>query len=71
MSEERSEHPKEPAEGSEQDVGAPGAGRSGNEIGSRESLGDVTRGSEHPIEPAEGGEDEVGAPGAERAGDNG
>jgi hypothetical protein len=71
MSEERTEHPGEPAEGSEQDVGAPGAGRSENDTGSTENTGDETWGSEHPTEPAEGGEDEVEAPGAERARDGG
>ena len=71
MSEERTEHPREPAEGSEQDVGAPGADRSGNVAGDTENTGGEARSSEHPTEPAEGGEDDVGAPGAERAGDNG
>jgi hypothetical protein len=69
MSEERTEHPEEPSEGSEQDVGVPGAGRSGNDAGASENTGGEARGSEHPTEPAEGGEDDVGAPGAERAGE--
>ena len=69
MSEERTEHPTEPAEGSEQDVGAPGAGRSGNDTRATENAGGESTISEHPTEPAEGGEDDVGAPGAERAGE--
>ncbi len=66
MSEERTEHPTEPAEGSEQDVGAPGADRAGNDTRATENTGGEARDSEHPTEPAEGGEDEVDAPGAGR-----
>ena len=71
MSEERQVHPQEPAEGSEQDVGAPGADRAGGERSVAEGANDEARSREHPQEPAEGAEEDVGAPGAERAGDGG
>jgi hypothetical protein len=67
MTEERQQHPQEPAEGAEEDVGAPGADRAGDDRG----VGGETRPSEHPEEPAEGSEEDVEAPGAERAGDGG
>ena len=67
MSEERPEHPREPAEGGEEDVGAPGAERAGDDRG---AAGEA-KPSSHPAEPAEGGEEDVEAPGAERAGDGG
>lgn len=71
MSEQRTEHPQEPTEGSEEDVGAPGVDRSGNDTRATENTGDEARPSEHPAEPAEGGEGDVEAPGAERAGEGG
>ena len=71
MSEERTEHPREPAEGSEQDVGAPGADRPANDRGATERADEEAGPSQHPAEPAEGGEEDVEAPGAERAGDDG
>ncbi len=72
MSEEQRQHTQEPAEGSEQDVGAPGADRAGNHAaGSTESPPDEAGPSRHPTEPAEGGEEDVDAPGAERAGQGG
>ncbi len=67
MTEERQQHPEEPAEGAEEDVGAPGADRAGDDRG---AVGE-TRPSEHPEEPAEGSEEEAEAPGAKRAGDGG
>ncbi len=67
MSEERTEHPREPAEGGEEDVGAPGAERAADDRG----VAGEAKPSEHPQEPAEGGEEDVEAPGAERAGDGG
>jgi len=70
MSEEQ-QHPQEPAEGSEEDVGAPGADRAGNDAGTAEGAGDEARPSRHPAEPAEGSEEDVEAPGAERAGEVG
>lgn len=71
MSEEQQRHSQEPAEGSEQDVGAPGADRAGNDTGTVESAGDEAEAPKHPDEPAEGGEEDVQAPGAERAGEGG
>ncbi len=67
MSEERPVHPQEPAEGSEEDVGAPGADRAGDD--ERTAEGQQAESSAHPQEPAEGSEEDVGAPGADRAGD--
>jgi hypothetical protein len=69
MSEERPEHPQEPAEGGEEDVGAPGADRPGDDRRATESTDDEAKPSAHPEEPAEGREEDVEAPGAERAGD--
>ncbi len=65
MSEERQVHPQEPAEGAEEDVGAPGAEKAGEDRGPAE--GAEPGSSQHPQEPAEGGEDDVEAPGAERS----
>jgi hypothetical protein len=67
MSEERPQHPQQPAEGGEEDVGAPGAERAGDNRG----VGGEAKPSEHPKEPAEGSEEDVEAPGAQRAGDGG
>jgi hypothetical protein len=70
MSEGQRQHPQEPAEGSEQDVGVPGADRAGNDARTIESTGDEAKASKHPEEPAEGAEgseEDVDAPGAERA----
>ncbi len=68
MSEERQQqHPQEPAEGAQEDVGAPGADQAGDDRGT----GGEARPSEHPEEPAEGSEEDVEAPGAERARDGG
>jgi hypothetical protein len=68
MSEEQRQHPQEPAEGSEQDAGAPGADRAGNDAArTAESAPDEAGPPRHPSEPAEGGEEDVEAPGAERA----
>jgi len=65
MSEERAQHPQEPAEGSDEDVEAPGAERAG------ETDKDVegAQPGQYPVEPAEGSEEDVDAPGADRAGD--
>lgn len=64
MSEERQQpHPQEPAEGSEESVGAPGADRT--EGGSQGIPDDAPNQAPHPQEPAEGGEEDVGAEGAE------
>lgn len=69
MSEERPEHPQQPAEGGEEQVEAPGADRSGNHRKATEGAGDESKPSGHPDEPAEGAEEDVEAPGADRAGD--
>ncbi len=71
MSEERPQHPREPAEGTDEDVGAPGAERAGSNEGSAGNAGDEEQPSIHTQEPAEGGEEDVEAPGADRAGDGG
>ena len=71
MNEGRSQHPKEPAEGGEEDTQAPGADRSGQ---SGEAVGNMTddpAGLEHPAEPAEGREEAEEARGAERYGGDG
>jgi hypothetical protein len=67
MSEERQQHPQEPAEGSEEDIGAPRVDRAGADRGAGGEAGP----SRHPEEPAEGGEEDVETPGAERAGESG
>jgi hypothetical protein len=64
---QQQQHPQEPAEGGEEDVGAPGADRAGADRGT----GGEAKPSRHPEEPAEGSEDDVEAPGAERAGNGG
>ena len=69
MSEERQQHPQEPAEGGAEDVEAPGADRPSSGEGTAEGAGE--RPSAHPQEPSEGGEDDVEAPGAEQAKDQG
>jgi hypothetical protein len=71
MSEERQVHPQEPAEGSEQEAGAPGADRAGGEKRVAEGANDEARSHAHPQEPAEGAEEDVRAAGTERAEDSG
>ena len=71
MSDEQRQHPQEPAEGSEQDVGAPGAQRAENDARTTEGADGEAGPSRHPEEPAEGGEEDVETPGAERAGESG
>ncbi|MBA2694099.1 MAG: hypothetical protein H0U65_16665 [Rubrobacter sp.] len=62
MSEERRRtHSEEPAEGGEEKVESPGAGKSEN----RDSNGEE-KSPEHSEEPAEGGEDEVEEPGVDK-----
>jgi hypothetical protein len=69
MSEERPQHPQEPAEGGEDEVEAPGADKSSEGGGAPETPGgEGGKPSEHPDEPAEGGEGDVGASGADRPG---
>ena len=55
MSQERSHHPQEPAEGAEEAEGAPGVERAGEDDGGRQEE-DQERSVEHPQEPAEGAE---------------
>lgn len=69
MSEERPQHPQEPAEGSGEDVETPGAERSGDGEGAAGNGGDKAKPSGHPEEPAEGAEEDVEPPGAQRSGD--
>ena len=69
MSEERQQHPQEPAEGGAEEVEAPGADRSSSGEGTTEGAGERT--STHPQEPSEGREEDVEAPGAEQAKDQG
>ena len=57
-------HPEEPAEGSVEDVEAPGAERAGE----TDKAAEGAQPSRHPMEPAEGSEEDVQAPGAEQAG---
>ena len=63
MSEDRSQHTQEPAEGADDDVEAKGAERA-DETG--EDMQN-TPPSRHTTEPAEGSDDAVEARGAERA----
>ncbi len=67
MSEERAQHPQEPAEGGDEDVEAAGAERAGETDKGAEGA----RPSRHPEEPAEGSEEDVDAAGSERAGGGG
>jgi len=67
MSEERPQHPQEPAEGGGDEVEAPGADRP-SEGGGASAPGGQERPSQGPDEPAEGAEEDVGAPGADRPG---
>ena len=69
MSEERPQHPQEPAEGGDEDVGAAGAERAGEGQGASQNAGEGVETSIHPQEPSEGGDEDVEAQGAERAGD--
>lgn len=66
MTEERPRHTQEPAEGSDEDVGAAGAERAGETDKNAEG----PQPSRHPQEPAEGSKEDVEERGAEEAGDN-
>ena len=70
MSEERRQHTQEPAEGSDEDVGAPGAERAEGAQGSFQNTDEEDAASTHTQEPAEGEDENVEAQGAERAGDD-
>ena len=69
MSEERPQHTQEPAEGSDEDVGAAGAERAGGLQDQFQNTDEEDTTPPHTQEPAEGGDEDVEAPGAERAGD--
>jgi len=66
MAQERSRHAQEPAEGSDEDVGAAGAERAGETDKDAEG----PQPSQHTHEPAEGSEEDVEERGAEEAGEN-
>jgi hypothetical protein len=72
MSEERPQHTQEPAEGSDEDVEAPGAQRAAESGAASQTPGGEARPSRprHTAEPAEGADEDVEAPGSERAADN-
>ena len=71
MSEERPQHTQEPAEGSDEDVGAAGAERAGGVQGEVQNADEEAPAPTHTQQPAEGGEEDVEAPGAERSGGDG
>jgi hypothetical protein len=68
MSEERPQHTQEPAEGSDEDVEAPGAQRAAQSGAAAQTPGGEARASRprHTAEPAEGADEDVEAPGSER-----
>jgi hypothetical protein len=66
MTEERPQHTQEPAEGSDEDVGAAGAERAGETDDNAEG----PQPSQHTQEPAEGSDEDVEGRGAEEAGDD-
>jgi hypothetical protein len=66
MAEERPRHTQEPAEGSDEDVGAAGAERAGETDKGAEG----PQPAQHSQEPAEGSEEDVEKRGAEEARDN-
>ena len=69
MSEERPQHTRKPAEGSDEDVGAPGAERGEGAQGQFQNTDEEETTPTHTQEPAEGEDENVEAPGTERAGD--
>ena len=64
MTEERAQHPQEPAEGSPEDIRASGAEGPEKEEGEG-SIEDAPKPGQHPQEPAEGSKEDVEARGAE------
>jgi hypothetical protein len=66
MAEERPRHTQEPAEGSDEDIGAAGAERAGKTDKNAEG----PQPAQHSQEPAEGSEVDVEKRGAEEAKDN-
>ncbi len=71
MGEEKNIHPRDPAEGGEDEVEASGADKAGQDSETAEETGDRDESGQHPQQPAEGGEDEVEAPGADKPGEGG
>jgi hypothetical protein len=69
MSEERPQHTQEPAEGSDEDVGAPGAERAEGTQGQFQNTEEEDTASTHTQEPAEGEDENVEAQGTGRAGE--
>ncbi len=70
MSEERPQHTQEPAEGSDEDVGAAGAERAEGVQGHSQNTDEGDTTPRHTQEPAEGDDQDVETPGAERAKDD-
>ncbi len=68
MAEERPQHTQEPAEGSDEDVGAPGAERAEGAQGQFQNTDEEETNATHTQEPAEGEDENVEAQGTERAG---
>jgi hypothetical protein len=71
MSEEKGIRPRDPAEGGEDEVEAPGADKAGQDRETVEGTSGRDESGQHPQEPAEGGEDEVEAPGADKPSEGG
>jgi hypothetical protein len=71
MSEEKEIHPREPAEGGDEDVEAPGADKPGQDRETTEGASGRDESGQHPQEPAEGGDEDVEAPGADTPGEGG
>jgi hypothetical protein len=67
MSEERSQHPQESAEGTEVAEEAPGVERAGDDDGGTQADETEKKSVEHPQEPSEGAEEALGAKRAEGA----
>ena len=67
MSEQRPQHTREPAEGSNQDVQAAGAQRAGE---TDKGAHGAQQSPPHTEEPAEGSDEEADTPGAEQARDD-
>jgi hypothetical protein len=69
MSEERPQHTQEPAEGSDEDVGTPGAERAEGTQGQFQNTEEEDTAPTHTQEPAEGEDENVEAQGTGRAGE--
>jgi hypothetical protein len=70
MSEERPQHTQEPAEGSDEDVGVPGAERAEGTQGQFQNTDEEDTAPTHTQEPAEGEDENVEAQGTGRAGED-